>query len=70
MPAFNPTAGSAEQTGRLWIVLIWLALGVIILAWMRISGNEAWLSKAAEIIAEREETAAEEARGGRSERIR
>jgi amino acid transporter len=41
------------------VVGIWLLLGIIILFWMKASGNEAWLSKAAEIIVEREETAAE-----------
>jgi amino acid transporter len=41
------------------VVAIWLLLGIIILAWMKASGNESWLSKAAEIIVEREETAAE-----------
>jgi amino acid transporter len=33
---------------------IWLLLGILILVWMRLSGNESWLSKAADIIEERE----------------
>src|SRR5262249_7405204 len=41
------------------VVAIWLVLGVVILAWMKASGNKSWLSKAGEIISEREETAAE-----------
>jgi amino acid transporter len=60
--AFNPFPAYPNSLSP-WIVLIWLALGVVILLWMRMSGNEAWLDKAAEIITEREETAAEEARG-------
>jgi len=34
-------------------------LGIVILIWMKMTNNEAWLSKAGEIIAEHEETAAE-----------
>ena len=41
------------------VVAVWLALGIIILAWMKMSGNETWLSRAADIIVEREETAAD-----------
>jgi hypothetical protein len=33
----------------------WLALGAIILVVMKATGNEAWLTKAAAIVAEREE---------------
>ncbi|HWU54313.1 MAG TPA: APC family permease [Rhizomicrobium sp.] len=33
---------------------LWLVLGIVVLVWMRLSGNETWLSKAAEIIEERE----------------
>jgi amino acid transporter len=40
-------------------VVVWLALGLVILVWMKMTGNEAWLSKAGDIIAEHEETAAE-----------
>src|SRR5262249_6064395 len=41
------------------VVGIWLVLGIIVLVWMKLSGNETWLSKAADIIVEHEETAAE-----------
>ena len=41
------------------VVIIWLVLGVVILAWMKASGNDSWLAKAGEIIVEHEETAAE-----------
>ena len=60
--AFNPFPAYPNSLSP-WIVLVWLALGVVILLWMRMTGNEAWLAKAGEIITEREETAAEEARG-------
>jgi hypothetical protein len=41
---------------------IWLLLGIFILVWMRLSGNESWLSKAADIIEEREESQAVESK--------
>ena len=41
---------------------IWLLLGMFILVWMRLSGNESWLSKAADIIEEREESQAGESK--------
>ena len=34
---------------------LWLLLGLLVLLWMRLNGNEAWLSKAADIMAERAE---------------
>ena len=37
------------------VAAAWLALGVIILVGMRATGNEAWLTHAAAIVAEREE---------------
>ncbi len=37
-------------------------LGIFILVWMRLSGNESWLSKAADIIEEREESQAVESK--------
>jgi hypothetical protein len=37
------------------VAAAWLALGVIILVGMRATGNEAWLTNAAAIVAEREE---------------
>ena len=36
------------------VVGIWLLLGILVLLWMRLSGNESWLPKAADIIEERE----------------
>jgi amino acid transporter len=42
---------------------IWLLLGVAIIVWKKMTGDEAWLNKVAEVVAEREETAAEEAAG-------
>ena len=41
------------------VVGTWLLLGILVLIWMRLSGNEAWLSKAADIIEEREEKQAD-----------
>lgn len=60
--AFVPLPAAPNNLTPL-VAAIWLALGVGIVAWMKITGNEAWLTKAAEIIGEREETPAEEARG-------
>jgi len=51
------------NTWTLPVVAIWLALGILLLIWMKLSGNESWLSKATDIIIEREETPAEEALG-------
>ena len=45
------------------VVAIWLLLGVAIIVLMNMTGNESWLSKAADIIGEREVTAAEQAHG-------
>jgi amino acid transporter len=41
------------------VAVAWLALGVIILFIMKATGNEAWLTNAAAIVAEREERAGE-----------
>jgi amino acid transporter len=41
---------------------IWLLLGILILIWMKLSGNETWLSKAADIIEEREVPQANESK--------
>jgi hypothetical protein len=38
------------------VVAIWLLLGIAILIWMKIAGNDSWLSKAADVIVEHEET--------------
>jgi amino acid transporter len=56
--AFSPFPAGLNGWSPL-VVAIWLLLGIVILAWMKASGNETWLSKAGEIIAEREESAAE-----------
>jgi len=56
--AFNPFPSGLNGWSPL-VVAIWLVLGIVILAWMKASGNEAWLSKAGEIVVEHEETAAE-----------
>jgi amino acid transporter len=45
------------------VAAVWLGLGIAIVVWKKASGDEAWLTKAAEVIGEREETPAEEARG-------
>jgi hypothetical protein len=47
LPA-SPNNWSPAVTG------IWLLLGILVLLWMRLSGNESWLPKAADIIEERE----------------
>ena len=39
-----------------YIVGVWLVIGIAILVGLKLRGNEAWLSKAAEIIEERPET--------------
>jgi len=41
------------------VVAVWLVLGIVVLIWMKVSGNDSWLSKAAGVIVEHEETAAE-----------
>jgi len=56
--SFVPPPASPNNWSPL-VVGIWLLLGAIVLVWMKMSGNEQWLSKAADIIAEHEETAAE-----------
>ena len=56
--AFNPFPAGLNGWSPL-VVAIWLVLGIVILVWMKASGNESWLSKAGDIIVEHEETAAE-----------
>jgi len=56
--AFSPFPTGLNGWSPL-VVVIWLVLGIVILFWTKASGNEAWLSKAAEIVGEHEETAAE-----------
>jgi amino acid transporter len=60
--SFVPLPASPNNWTPL-VVGVWLLLGILILVWMKLSGDESWLSKAADIIGEREETAAEEAKG-------
>jgi amino acid transporter len=38
------------------VAAIWLGLGIAIIAWKKMTGDEAWLSKAAEVIGEREDS--------------
>jgi amino acid transporter len=56
--AFVPMPAPPNNWSPL-VVGLWLLLGIIILVWMKLSRNEAWLSKAGDIIVEREESAAE-----------
>jgi amino acid transporter len=41
----------------------WLLLGIAVVLWKKMTGDVAWLSKVAEVVSEREETATEEAAG-------
>ena len=47
-----------------WVVVVWLMLGLLVLWWMKLAGKEAWLSRAAEIIADHEQAVAESPRLG------
>lgn len=38
------------------VALIWLGLGVAIIVWKKVTGDEAWLTRTAEVIGEREDT--------------
>lgn len=38
------------------VAAIWLGIGVAIIAWKKMTGDEAWLTKTAEVIGEREDT--------------
>ena len=42
-----------------WVVVIWLALGILVLMAMKLTGHVDWLTKAGNVIEEREETAEE-----------
>ncbi len=42
-----------------WVVVIWLALGILVLIAMKATGHVDWLNKAGNAIQEREETAEE-----------
>jgi amino acid transporter len=45
----------------IWTVLGWLVIGILIIVFMAIRGNEQWLAKAADSVEERPETAEEKA---------
>jgi amino acid transporter len=53
--AFVPLPAAPNNWTPL-VALIWLGIGVAIIAWKKMSGDEAWLSKAAEVIGEREDS--------------
>jgi len=38
------------------VAVIWLGLGIAIIVWKKVTGDEAWLTRTAEVIAEREDT--------------
>ena len=38
------------------VAAIWLGLGIAIIAWKKVTGDEAWLTRTAEVIGEREDT--------------
>jgi amino acid transporter len=58
--AFVPLPAAPNSYTPL-VAAIWLALGIAIIAVMKARGKEEWLTKAGEVIAEREATAAEKA---------
>lgn len=53
--AFVPLPAAPNNWTPL-VAAIWLGLGVAIIAWKKMTGDEAWLSKTAEVIGEREDT--------------
>jgi hypothetical protein len=64
-PPASPYRAGRPSFGLQWspaVAGIWLLLGIFILVWMRLSGNASWLSKAADIIEEREESQAVESK--------
>jgi amino acid transporter len=60
--AFTPFPAAPNNWTPL-VAGIWLLLGIAIVVWKKMAGDVAWLSKVAEVVSEREETAAEEAAG-------
>jgi len=58
--AFVPLPAAPNSYTPL-VAATWLALGIAIIAVMKARGKEEWLTKAGEVIAEREATAAEKA---------
>jgi amino acid transporter len=53
--AFVPLPAAPNNWTPL-VAAIWLGIGVAIIAWKKMTGDEAWLSKAAEVIGEREDS--------------
>jgi hypothetical protein len=53
--AFVPLPAAPNNWTPL-VALIWLALGIAIIIWKKVTGDEAWLTKTAEVIGEREDT--------------
>jgi amino acid transporter len=53
--AFVPLPAAPNNWTPL-VAAIWLAIGVAIIIWKKATGDEAWLSKTAEVIGEREDT--------------
>ena len=56
--AFVPLPAAPNNYTPL-VAALWLAAGIVIVVWMKAQGRSAWLTKAGEIIAEREATASE-----------
>src|SRR4051812_7016907 len=53
--AFVPLPAAPNNWTPL-VAAIWLAIGVAIIVWKRVTGDEAWPSRTAEVIGEREDT--------------
>jgi amino acid transporter len=53
--AFVPLPAAPNNWTPL-VAAIWLGIGVAIIAWKKMTGDEAWLTKTAEVIGEREDT--------------
>lgn len=56
--SFNPFPDPPNNWSPL-VVVVWLLLGLLVMGWMRMTGKEAWLTRAGEIMGEHEETADE-----------
>jgi amino acid transporter len=52
--AFVPLPASPNNWTPL-VAAIWLGLGIAIIAWKKVTGDEAWLTRTAEVIGERED---------------
>ena len=53
--AFVPLPAAPNSWTPL-VAAIWLGLGIAIIAWKKVTGDEAWLTRTAEVIGEREDT--------------